>query len=361
MKKIGTALNNLFFWAALVIFVLLVAFIALGKSTEDIYVFGYKPFIIATGSMETEYMTHSLVVIHKGGFDDVEIGDVVAFRAASKSQKLAFHRVVSQVDGAFVTKGDNNSQVDGTLVTRNNFIGREVFHSNITAYWAQELQKPFGWVRMILVPILAIVMFCVGIYILNRWTTNKNLRRLVICGVLLAASIVALISYYVWDSQRIDYTNQKLVEVANVFVAQNEDAITTINNREIIGVVEIEKINVKYPIIAYENDSSLDISIVKYSGPALNETGNVVLLGHRSANGGNLFFTRIDHLVSGDTVKVTDKTGRTVNYKVVEYNIHTPYDLSVLEAEKSGAKELTLISCTSNLLDRYVVKLVKQD
>jgi signal peptidase len=360
-KKVGKILNNLIFWAAIIIFVLAVSFVALGKSTEDIYVFGYKPFIIATGSMETEYMTNSMVVIHKGGFEEVKVGDVVAFKAAAMGQKLAFHRVVSQVDGAFVTKGDNNNQIDDALVTKDNFIGREVFHTNITAYWVNELHKPFGWARMILLPILAIIMFALGVYFLNRWTTNKNLKRLIICGALLLASVATLVLYNVWDNNRISHANNQLSDAANSFLAANDSdsqTATTINNREIIGVININRLGIHYPIIMYENEASLDISITKYSGPELNEVGNVALLGHRSANGGNLWFTQIDKLVIDDVVEISDAKGRTLEYKVRAFNIHTPDDLSVLEIESSSERELTLISCSKDLRNRYVVKLV---
>ena len=363
MKRLKAVLNNLFFWTAIAIFVTAVALVALGRSTDDIYVFGYKPFVIATGSMETEYLTNSLAVIKKGGFENIEVGDVVAFTASATGQMLALHRVVSQTDDAFVTKGDNNAHVDDILVTKDNFIGKEVFHTNLTAYWVNELHKPFGWLRMIALPILAIIMFGAGIHLLNRWTTDKNLRRLIICGTLLTVSITTLIFYNIWDNQRIDYTNQKLADVVGVFTSQNggdSQTSTTVNNREIVGAIEIGKLNVKYPIIAYDNDSSLNISIAKYSGPELNENGNVVLLGHRSANGGNLFFTRIDQLTYDDIVTVTDKTGRTISYKVVEFSVHTPDDLLVLDTNEPDTRELTLISCSLDLLDRYVVKLVEE-
>jgi signal peptidase len=359
-KSVSGFLTNVFFWAALVIFLIAVSFVALGKSTENIYVFGYKPFIIVTGSMETEYMTNSMIIIKKDSFENIKVGDVVAFQAESMGKKLAFHRVVDQVGDAFVTKGDNNNHADEAYVTRDNFIGSEVFHTNVTAYWINELHRPLGWIRMILLPILAIAMFMLGIYLLDRWTKNKTLKWLVICVTLLLASVTTLVLYNIWDGNRVTYLNEKLSGAADTFLTQGSSGAATINNREIIGVVTIEKISVNYPIIKYDNDSSLDISIAQYSGPSLNENGNVVLLGHRSANGGNLFFTGIDQLAMDDIVKITDKSGQTSEFKVVEYNVHTPDDLSVLKTESDNEKELTLISCSKDLKNRYVVRLVER-
>ncbi|GHU08172.1 hypothetical protein FACS189431_3940 [Alphaproteobacteria bacterium] len=360
MKKI---VYNIIFVLALLVFLGAILFVVLlGKSTEDIYVFGYKPFVIATGSMETEYMTHSVVVIEQGHFDDVKIGDVIAFRAEAMSGKLAFHRVVREVDDTFVTKGDNNQIVDGSAVTRDNYIGREVFHTNLTAYYMQELAQPYGYIRVIALPILAIVMLCIGIYLFGRWPAERKLKHVVSSAALLGVCVIALIVYTLWDNTRVDYTNNKLGETVTEFQSQAVvGATVTVNNHEVIGAIEIPSIGVKYPIIKYENEASLNISVTQYAGPTLNTVGNVVLAGHRSANGGNLYFTKIDTLRGGDVVRITDKQGRVLDYFVDSYAIHTPDDLSVLSAENSNRRELTLISCTADLKDRYIIKLTARD
>jgi len=356
MKKI---LYRIFLVIAVLMFLGSIAFVALGGKSEDFYVFGYKPFIVATGSMETQYMTHSFVVIQQGGYDDVQVGDAIAFQSDALNNRLAFHRVVSITSGGFITRGDTNPGNDGLLVTRDNFIGRELFHNNLTAYYMQALARPFGWVRMIVLPVLAIILFCIGMVFLRRWKTDVWLKRLVLSSVLLLMSITALISYIIWDNQRIAFTNDKLREVSAVFLAQSSDTdTTTVNNRPVLGVIKIPSIDIEYPIIKFENNSSLDIAITKYAGPSLNEVGNVVLAGHRAAGNGNLFFTNINQLRTGDIATVIDRTGRSIDYRVTSLNVHSPDDLSVLKADKDNERELTLISCTANLRNRYVVKLV---
>jgi signal peptidase I len=358
MKKI---ISNSVFVAALLLFLAAVVFVVvLGKNTEDIYIFGYKPFVIATGSMETEYMTNSVVVIQQSRFDEVQIGDVIAFRAESFNNNLAFHRVIHRSDDSLITKGDNNSIADELPVTSQNYIGREVFHTNLTAYYAQELAKPNGYIRVVVFPILALVMLLAGIYLFSTWSAEKRLKRLVAAATMLSVCIAVLIAYFIWDNARIDDTNTKLTETADQFQTNSDaDTSMTVNGRDIIGVIEIPAINIKYPIIEYENEASLNISIAKYAGPDLNKLGNVVLTGHRSTNGGNLYFTKIDKLQTGDVIKVTDEQHETQEYLVESYSVHSPDDLSVL-ATNRDRRELTLISCTSNLQDRYIVVAVAQ-
>lgn len=305
-------------------------------------------------------MTHSVVVIEQGKFDDVAVGDVIAFRADSIGKQLAFHRVIHVLGDSFITKGDNNPIADGQKVTRDSYIGREVFHTNWTAYYIQELTRPYGYIRTIILPILAIIMLVLAIHFFRRWPADTRLKRLVASVILLGVSITALVAYSLWDSSRISFLNDKLTETADQFQSSISAGIsTTVNNREVIGAIEIPAIDLKYPIINYENDSSLNISISKYTGPSLGETGNVVLLGHKSSNGGNLFFTNIDHLQIGDVVIITTFSGENVEYKVESYSVHPPDDLSVLDSD-SDRKELTLISCTPDMKNRYIVKAVSE-
>ena len=360
MKKI---LSNVFLVFAALIFICAIVFVTISGGSENIYVFGYKPFIIATGSMETEYMTHSLVLIKQGGYDDVRVGDVIAFESDALNKRLAFHRVVEQTNAGFITKGDNNPSNDGLLVTHDNFIGREVFHTNWTAHYMKELSKPYGVIRVIVLPVVALIFLCVGMTLFYHWKADRWLKRLIISTILLFTCSIAFISYMIWDSQRIIYVNDHLKNASNEFLAhtKTDGDFVAINNRKILGVIKIPAIDIEYPIIEYENNASLDISIAKYAGPLLNEIGNVVLAGHRSANGGNLFFTNINQLQLGDIAAIIDPSGRSIDYRMVSINTHMPDDMSILESGQSDRRELTLISCTVNLKDRYAVRFIAID
>ncbi|MCL2280949.1 signal peptidase I [Candidatus Saccharibacteria bacterium] len=354
MKKI---LSNILLAFAALVFLGAVVFVIVGGNSENFYMFGYKPFIVASGSMETEYLTYSMVVVQQGGYDDIQVDDVIAFKSEVIGKRIAFHRVVSKTNEGFITKGDNNSVNDGLLVTRENFIGHEVFHTNWTAYYIQELHKPFGIVRMVILPIIAIILLSVGIMFFCRWRANIWLKRLIASAIVFVICITSLISYTIWDNQRIIYLNDKLGASASEFLA-TPSATPVLDNHAVIGVIQIPSISIKYPIIEYENRSSLNVSITKYSGPPLNEIGNVVLAGHYSANGGNLFFTNINKLRIGDIATITDHTGRSIDYYVNSFDVHLPDDLSVLQTSHDNERELTLISCTTDLQNRYVVKLV---
>lgn len=80
--------------------------------------------------------------------------------------------------------------------------------------------------------------------------------------------IVTSIPYEVYDS------------VTNSFIDIN-----------IIGFIEIPKINLKYPISETINDKNLNILPCKLCGPLINTPGNFCIAGHNFNN--NLFFSNL--------------------------------------------------------------------
>ncbi len=81
-------------------------------------VFGYKPFIVLSGSMETKIHKGDLVITKIVNPKKLKKDDVIAFRDAENT--VTTHRIIDIVeeDGEkyFITKGDNNSIQDKNLV-----------------------------------------------------------------------------------------------------------------------------------------------------------------------------------------------------------------------------------------------------
>ena len=129
---------------------------------------------------------------------------------------------------------------------------------------------------------------------------------------------------------------------------------------KIISTVEIPKINVKYTVLQgetgslAETESLLKSSPVKYHGYDPNEVGNFCIVGHNYRN--NKFFSKVPNLVVGDTVKLTDLTGRTINYEVYDKHTVEPDDTSDTTQLTGGRKELTLITCTNDSKLRVIVR-----
>ena len=81
-------------------------------------IFGYKPFIVLSGSMESQIFKGDLIITKEVDPKDLKIEDIIAFR--DEYDTVTTHRIIDIVekDGTtyFVTKGDNNTSQDQNLV-----------------------------------------------------------------------------------------------------------------------------------------------------------------------------------------------------------------------------------------------------
>lgn len=121
-----------------------------------------------------------------------------------------------------------------------------------------------------------------------------------------------------------------------------------------IGLVEIPKIKVSYAIINKTTDELLKISPTKFWGPDPNKVGNLCIVGHNYRN--NKFFSKVPTLENGDIIKVTDVTGRTIDYAIYDKYVVEPENVSATSQKTDGKKEITIITCTNDSVNRVIVK-----
>lgn len=127
-----------------------------------------------------------------------------------------------------------------------------------------------------------------------------------------------------------------------------------IGEYKVIGIINIPKIGIEYPILEKTNKESLDLSITKFWGEKINQKGNVVLAGHNRLN--NTMFGKIDKLENGDIIELTDSQMITVKYQVFDKYIIDPNDIDCISPVDENAREVTLITCSNRDKNRLVVK-----
>lgn len=123
-----------------------------------------------------------------------------------------------------------------------------------------------------------------------------------------------------------------------------------------LGVIKIPKIEISYSILSKSTDELLKISPGVFHGPnGINEEGNFCIAGHNYRN--NRFFSKVPTLEYGDIIEITDMTGRTIKYEVYnKYIVYDIEDVSCTSQMTHGRKEITLITCTNDNVNRWVVK-----
>ena len=127
-KIINVVLSPIFILLTLIsLFVLYKKFIL---KKQNIEVFGYKFYVVLTGSMQPSICPNDVVVIKKQKINNIKKDDVITF-SKSGSATTVTHRVVDVISKEgevfYKTKGDNNNAEDDELVLAENVEGKCVF------------------------------------------------------------------------------------------------------------------------------------------------------------------------------------------------------------------------------------------
>lgn len=147
-------------------------------------------------------------------------------------------------------------------------------------------------------------------------------------------------------------TNTTNEIIGNKYTITNQSQI-----RRVSAILEIEKLNMFYPIIQEMTMENLKIAPTKLYGPEANEIGNYCIVGHNYHN--NEHFSRLKELENGDIIHLTNKTGIQIEYKVYNKYEINPQNLTCLSQETNGKREVTLITCTNDSKRRLVVKCIE--
>ena len=109
-----------------IINVLTTLIIIIGGLFLILYSCGIVPYVVLSGSMEPTIETGSVCFINKhADYDSIKEDDIIAFQM--KNGTLVTHRVVEVTDSGLTTKGDNNEDIDGSTITKSEFVGKNLF------------------------------------------------------------------------------------------------------------------------------------------------------------------------------------------------------------------------------------------
>ena len=168
MKTKWQSFKDVFSWVILFAMVGLLIFTSVNaykaqKSGESNFLFGYRPVLVLTGSMEPYMMTNSIALTKEvTDMDQLEVGDVVTYHAETTDGRLIriTHRIIDIEGDLVYTKGDNNRVADGYGLTLDNIEAEVLTVFNQTAWLAAKWQTVAGKVM-----IISFSIFLISFYI----------------------------------------------------------------------------------------------------------------------------------------------------------------------------------------------------
>lgn len=186
-------------------------------------------------------------------------------------------------------------------------------------------------------------------------------KTILVILVITAIVLSILVIRKSMESKKIENATQEVLQEIKkenkttenkIDVIQELDA--KIGDYKVIGIINIPKINIEYPILEKTNKESLKLSITKFYGEKINQKGNVVLAGHNNLN--KTMFGKINELENGDIIELTDSQMVTVKYQVFNKYVIDPNDIDCIFPIDENTREVTLITCTNRDKNRLVVK-----
>ena len=116
-------------------------------------IWGYKPLVIISGSMEPILKVGGILYYKEIDKNDYKINDIVVFKS---TKYLISHRIVEITDNGFITKGDANKNIDSNKVQFNKALGIGTNWSiPYIGYYADFIYKN-KWILLIVLIILII-------------------------------------------------------------------------------------------------------------------------------------------------------------------------------------------------------------
>lgn len=205
------------------------------------------------------------------------------------------------------------------------------------------------------------------------------MKRKVIAGILIALGLAVMsvpLYFKITGSQKSDEMIERfehMVEQETVTEHEekedcgqeeteatvSEEDAATLAKEEVIGLIEIETLDIKYAVMEGTGNHELSCGIGHITDTAgIGEKGNCVLAGHNGSRHGT-FFTNLKTIQTGEVVKLTDKEGNVYFYEVESMEVVGPYDNSVKDQGEEA--ELTLITCENKGTMRLIVKCSMQE
>lgn len=135
---------------------------------------------------------------------------------------------------------------------------------------------------------------------------------------------------------------------------ENKQELIKVDGYDVEGIIEIPKINIKYPIVSTTSDEAMKVAITKFWGTNINDIGNYTMAGHNYKNG--TMFGKTKYLEVGDKIKMTDLHLNTVEYEIFKIYTIDPDDVTCVESVEPNTREITLITCTNGHKNRLITK-----
>lgn len=178
------------------------------------------------------------------------------------------------------------------------------------------------------------------IKIISLKNVNKIVILLIIICILTCIILELMYKEQIINIQQANIQNEvcekeeKIQPKFNIKIVQKEKVLEVpeqYKDLNIIGKLEIPKINLITYIIGETTEKNLNKSVTKLYGPDVNKVGNLCITGHNYIN--LKMFWKLKKLQIGDEIKLTDLYNFSCVYRIYDIYKVEPNDTSCLNQQ----------------------------
>ena len=156
LKIIGNILYAIIF--IIVLFILIIAILQ-RTTNNEITLFGYRIFVVATGSMVPEYEVGDVLVSKEVDPATIQVGDDIVYKGKEGSfkDKIVTHQVImiekENENYRIQTKGIANTKEDPEI-TQNEVIGKVIYKMGVLSLLQRAMSNNYVFYFVVFVPIV---------------------------------------------------------------------------------------------------------------------------------------------------------------------------------------------------------------
>ena len=156
LKIIGNIIYTIIF--IIVLFILIIAILQ-RTTNNEITLFGYRIFVVATGSMVPEYEVGDVLVSKEVDPATIQVGDDIVYegKEGSFKDKIVTHQVImieKENDNYRIqTKGIANTKEDPEI-TQNEVIGKVIYKMGVLSLLQRAMSNNYVFYFVVFVPIV---------------------------------------------------------------------------------------------------------------------------------------------------------------------------------------------------------------
>lgn len=181
---------------------------------------------------------------------------------------------------------------------------------------------------------------------------EENRNKMIIFGSIIGIVLLAIImsAIIMTKSKENDENFIMVNDVLQEITTDSEDDIDLQDENEVIGTLEIPRLQLSAPIKEGIEQEVLAGYIGHFNNSSVWD-GNVCLASHNRGSSVEHYFDRINELVNGDTIIYKTKLGERT-YQVTEAKEISNTDWSITESNTKDKNSITLVTCITNQPDK---------